>query len=690
MKKTAASKAFAALNKIITVAEIVLSFQKMAVKTTETGVVVANNTAQQGSNALTAITAAFSAPFPVGFAAGAAMIAIMASLLGGVFGGGSFTDPTESRQEIQGTGSLLGSEDKSESILKSQERFEDIQIDQLSELRGIRTSLGDVASGIALVTRNLVAGGGFGEFSGDLSGSNFSDSSIGSSLSGGLKIATLGLSSLGGLGDKLISSLFGSTKKKVTDSGIQFVASSLSSILEDGIIEAQQFFDITKTKKKLFGLSKKVTTSTQLEDLDSGFGEEIGSIFKSIGDAVSQSASLLGFDVEKALGDFQVDLGKISLEGLSGEEIEAELQAVFSKQADLIAVAAVPSLSEFQKVGEGLFDTLTRVTKEQVIFNDNIDKLGVNLSELSSAMKIEVAQSVINLIGGLENFADLTNSFVDKFFTDAEKFASLEKSVSEAFDSLGLSMVTSRSQFRDLIEGVDLTTESGQELFAALLELNPAFNEFIEGLEDSAKSAFSILEKSVDLEKQRARSILDAASEAHKAELERINELKESLPSLDPSGFSSAAELAVQSALNENQLSKLEMLEVSANDVFSLHEKSYQDELERLDTIIADNEKLLNAALGIDESVLSVADAIIAFNNTILSLSGNENIPLAPLSAISSTNNQSSIKQEEIKEELKKTREDNVRFQLELIKNTKATANLLQRIEIDGLDTRSI
>lgn len=702
-EKTTAAKTFALLSKAIAVAEIAMSFQKMAAGTVETGVHVANETTKQGANALTAITGAFAAGFPVGFVAGAAMIAIMASLLGGSSSSAGSKDMTEERQSggfdkatqeiifAQGAGTVLGSEEKSQSILESQERFEDIQIDQLSELRGIRTSLNNVASGIALVTRNLVASGGLGEFQGDLSGSKFSEEGIGRIFG-----TNLPLNQISGLGGKLIDSLFGTVKKEVSDSGIQFIASNLGDILEGGIVDAQQFFDVTRTKKKLFGLSKKVTTSTQLEDLDSDFGKQIGAIFQSIGSVISDSALLLGFDVEEALNAFQIDLGTISLEGLSGEEIEAELQAVFSQQADLIAGAAIPSLEEFQKVGEGLFDTLTRVTQEQVIFNDNIDKLGMNLSSLSSVMQIEVAQSVIDLIGGLENFADLTNSFVDDFFTDAEKFTMLENSVSEAFESLGLSMVNSNAEFRALVEGVDLTTESGRELFAALLEISPAFSEFTEGLDDavmalrdSATDAFSILEKAVDLERKRARAVLDVASDAHRKELDRIKELKDALPSLDPSGFSSAADLAVQTALNQNQLSKLDMLEVSANDVFSLHEQGYQDELERLDAIVADNEALLNAALGIDTSVLSVADAVINLNKTILLLSG-ETIPSAPLLANSSDGRDSSVKQEEIKEELKKTREDNVRFQLELIKNTKATANLLQRIEIDGLDTRSI
>lgn len=527
-----ARKAALAINKAIAVAEIALSLKKIAQGWTETAAHTAQETTKQGSNALTAITGAFAAGFPVGFIAGAAMIAIMAALLGGSFGGGgSFSDPTEARQEAQGTGTLLGSDEKSQSILESQERFEDIQIDQLAELRGIRTSLGAISDGISLVTRNFVAAGGIGEVQSFTGTTGATDS-----ISGAMQISNFLAGEFSDAPQRILNAIFGTKKRKVTDAGIEFVAQTLGDVLADGVVEATAFFDITTTKKKLFGAIKKVRTSTENQALDAGITDQIGAIFQNIGMVVTDSAALLGFDVTDALNQFQIDIGKISLEGLSGEEIEQELQAIFSQQADLIAGAAIPGLEEFQKVGEGLFDTLTRVAQEQVIFNDAIDALGFNLSDLSSMMQIDVAQSVINLTGGLEKFSDLAGSFVNEFFTEAEQFEMLEQSITEAFDSLGLSMVNSKEEFRDLIEGLDLTTESGQALFAALLEISPAFADYVDELEkaekileDGARNAFAMLEKAVKLEKQRAQAALDAAREAHRAEIDRLNDLKEAL-----------------------------------------------------------------------------------------------------------------------------------------------------------------
>lgn len=752
-EKTAASKAFAALSKIIAVAEIALSFQKMTASTTETGVHVANETTKQGANALTAITSAFAAPFPINFVAGAAMIGIMASLIGSSSGGGGGFDATTG-QEAQGTGTVLGSDDKSQSIINAQERFEDIAIDQLSELRGIRNSMTALADGIVKLAGSIV-GGGLGEFGGQLGTAGFVDTTLGKLTKKFDPVSLLAdLVGLGGVVDKILNGIFGSTKKTIIDEGISFIAQSLGSIIDEGVISAQAFFDIKTKKKKFFGLSSKTSFGTEFQGIDSDINREIGAIFGNIGNAVSESISLLGLSATRGVDGFIVDIGQISFKDLSGEEIQKELEAVFSQQADLLSKFLVPELVNFQQIGEGLFDTLLRVAQEQAIFNDAIKLMGDGLSGLSGIMQIEVAQSIIGMVGGLERFSDLTGEFFDEFFTDAERFVILENSISEAFDSLGVSMITSRSEFRSLVEGIDLTTESGQELFAALLELNPALSEFIDGLESVARDAFSMLEKSIKLDRQKARAVLDIATEAHNKEIERLNELKSALSAsasalrdlsgriagsfgsnsdidkalslartgdfseaeklnlselvnLDPTMFASAGELAAQTALNQNklleigllagkeltetekQLEQLKMLEDSANEVFALHEQGYQDELERLDAIIADNEKLLNAALGIDTSVLSVADAVTALNNTILSLSGGA-IPSAPITSNASIVRESIVKQEEIKEEIKKGNENAALFMRETVKNTNTTARILQRIEINGLDNRSI
>ena len=534
-----AAKALHRVNAVIGIAEQAMILQKVFADSAATQVHLANSAAKSSANATEAITSAAAAPFPTGFAAAAAMIGLMASVLGGS-GGGSVSAPSisEQRQETQGTGSVFGSDDKSQSILDSQERFEDINIDQLAELRGIRTGINSMAAGISRLAGSVIAGG-IGEFGGDLSGSRAGESSLGKIASGEF----LGID-FGGLGESFLTGLFGSTKKRVVDSGIEFISQTLGEVIEGGAAQAQAFFDIETTKKKLFGLSKKTSTSTEFQSLDQAINDQITSIFGNIGDVITESVVLLGLDtqanIEEAVSNFNLDIGKISFEGLSGEEIESELQAIFSQQADLITQSLVPSLTDFQQIGEGLFDTLTRVTHEQAAFNDSVAAMGFSLSELSGLMQIEISQSIIGLLGGLDEFATASSGFASGFFSDAEKMELLGASLSDVFAQLGTPLTTTRDGFRDLIESLDLTDESQRAMFATLLQIAPAMDDYISSIEDvasalqneldnAASDAFDMLSKSIKLERDRVAEVLAGQKEIFRDEIARINGVRSAL-----------------------------------------------------------------------------------------------------------------------------------------------------------------
>lgn len=473
----------------------------------------------------------------------AAMIGIMGGVLGAAgiaFSGGS--GGGGGAAQTGGTGTVLGdSSSQSNSIANALEDFDDIQIDQLAELRGIRTALTGLSGGIQRLASQFATSLDFTSsgFQGELGTTQ--------NMSGIVNLADkLGLSDiLGVFGDSIagavLGGLFGSTKKKMVDSGISFMTQTIGDIFESGELDANLFQTIETTKKKLFGLSKKTSLSTVYSDVDAAILQQMGDIFGFIGESVIGAAESLGFEsvianqidvsevgpmlqedmrkglmgmfdslgdgfgglvqqgtnavelsLRDALEQYQIDIGDISFKDKTGEEIQAELEAIFSQQADLIAEHLVPSITEYQRVGEGAFETLQRVAYEQAVFNDAMDNLGITFSDLSNTMQIDVAQSVIGLIGSVEDFAELTNSFFENFYSESEQLTVLEKSLEDVFESLGLSMVDSREGFRDLVEGIDVTTEEGQQLLAALLEINPAMAEYLDQLDELANEKLDL------------------------------------------------------------------------------------------------------------------------------------------------------------------------------------------------------
>jgi len=466
----------------------------------------------------------------------AAMIGIMAGVLGvaGIaFSGSSGGAPTTN----SGAGTALGSEDPSASVSNSAAAFEDIALDQLAELRGIRDAMNGLTNGISQLATSLLTGG-------QLGGAGVSGLGTKQNASGIINIAEkLGLSSiLGALGDNIVGAvlggIFGSTKSKLIDTGIKFDTQELGDIIAGGF-EGYYYNVIETTKKKLFGLSKKTSTRTETTALEDAILEQIGGIFVYLADAVSGAIDVLGVDMSKTIESFNISIGSISFEGLSGEEIQKKLEDVISQQGDLLAEYVLPQIKEYQKIGEGALETLLRVAKEQAVFNDALDMIGQSLGDMSNLMRIDVAQSIITMMGGLEEFSDSVNLYFKEFFSESEQLDFLTKSLTEAMSGLGFELPLTREGFRALVDSLDLTTEAGQQAFAALMELVPGMAEYFKQIEKqtgaltdyegAAKAALSMLQKSIQVEKDRAQAVYAASQDAYRAEVERINGVKRAI-----------------------------------------------------------------------------------------------------------------------------------------------------------------
>lgn len=479
---------------------------------------IAMSMQKAGANALTAITSAFSAPFPLNFAAGAAMIAIMAGL--GVFSGGSSANAPSAadRQASQGTGTVLGdSEAKSESIANALERIESLELDQYSELREINSSIKALNAGIANLAVSLV--GNFGKFneqnySGELGDvKRFGNQGaidfmhLQDQLFGGVIGAVDKL--LGGALSGIVGSIVGGiskTTKKLIDSGISFDTQELGDIIATGLIDASYYNVVETTKRKLWGLSKSASQGTEYSALDNALLSEFGRIFSHIGTSITAAVDVLGLDTVKALENFAINLPNISFKDLSGDEIAAELEAIFSQQADLMVQYLVPAIAEYQKMGEGLYDTLVRVAQEQAVFNAQLDALGLGLSrfgDVTADTQIAIAQSIIELMGGIENFRDATSQYFSAFYSETEQFEFLSRSLSSAFADLGVSMPASRDGFRSIIDSIDLTTDAGQQLYAQLMQLVPGLDQYYKALQQQKDAAEKAAEAERKLAEQR-------------------------------------------------------------------------------------------------------------------------------------------------------------------------------------------
>lgn len=135
-------------------------------------------------------------------------------------------------------------------------------------------------------------------------------------------------------------------------------------------------------------------------------------------------------------------------------------------------------------------------------------------------------EALIKASGGVESLTSNMSSFVNAFYTDADKLEINTRNVTDAITALGFTMPRTREEFRALVESQMALGESGAANVAALLALSnamsnilPAFNEAgnaVGGLSDIMRS---LKEESTNLEIEllRARGMTAEADARQRA-----------------------------------------------------------------------------------------------------------------------------------------------------------------------------
>jgi len=435
----------------------------------------------------------FSSLGPFAFPVVAAMLAVMAGL-GFSGGGGSSSVPSaQDLQDAAGTGSVLGDGDaKSNSITaaldimaSNSNRDLEYSNQMVRSLRAIENNIGSLAS---LLAKQLgLSGGSF-----DQSGLGLGSSSKGPgnlltgallALSPAIGLFGVILSQIPILGDIVgaVGKFVFSTKvtRTLVDQGLTFNAATVAQIAANGITGNTYQEVETAKKKKLFGISlgTKTSTSTTTGELDNDLERQVGLLVGSLRNGIVEAAGILGIEgAGAALDAFTVNIGKISVKDLTGSEIQEQLEAVFSKLGDDMARAAIPGIEAFQKVGEGLFETLARLARDYLTVDIALRSIGKTFGAVGAA-SVAAREELIDLFGSLDEFAEQTSFFRENFLSEAEQIAPIVSALQEEFARLGLSGIDTREQFKAAVIGLDLTTTAGRELYAALLNIAPAFDK---------------------------------------------------------------------------------------------------------------------------------------------------------------------------------------------------------------------
>ena len=438
------------------------------------------------------------------FARMAAMAASVASLLSSAniaFGGDSVSsssDAFSAQVENTGTGSVLGDTSKaSESITNSLGILEDYARPEFQLLSSMNQSLLSIDEKIGGVSALLIQNGGyaFGEGYTEVS---FDDKGLGITFQNQLdKIATAidpVSNFLGGATDKLtgaiLGGLFGKTsvKQKLTDYGINFNNALLTDAIEQINGQAYQTITTKIKKKSWFHSSTKTKVKTYFQGLDDEVERQFSLVLSNLYDTTIQAGEALdtsSTDIENSLSNFIVSIGKISTKGKSGEQLQEQISNIFSKIGDDIAQTAFPALTQFQSIGEGLFETLTRVASGMEVAEYYINRLGNGFEDINykdivnkqGDVGVEVlTQSITKLDEAVYGTNNGVVQMIENFSGTTEELYTLYTTFEDVRDMLSLVGKESKYLTSDMLLGAG----GADELSGALEDY---FKNFLNGEE---------------------------------------------------------------------------------------------------------------------------------------------------------------------------------------------------------------
>ena len=376
---------------------------------------------------------------------------------------------------------------------------------------------------------------------------------------------------IGGVFNSVLGGLFGKTSvsQSLTDSGIYFADTLLTEATDAIIGSAYQTISTTTTKKSWFSKSSSTSIQTYFDALDTETNRQFSLVLDNLYQTTLLAGTALDSSAEataKSLENFVVSIGKISLKGKTGDEIQETLTAIFGKIGDDIAKTAFPLLTPFQKIGEGMFETLTRVSTGMEEAEYYIERLGKSFQDLSytdilnkqgdvgfeallqSIIKVDEAvygldNNLVQIIGNLDSTAEELYGV----YTALDGLRNVLKFLKLDTDAVSYASIRGAGSAEALAQGMQSYIEGfltdAQQLALKTNQLQIEFNKLNVAMPTN-KESFTKLIESLDLSSEAGQELYgrliilsESFAEVADGVADSIKALEDELASSMKSGF---------------------------------------------------------------------------------------------------------------------------------------------------------
>ena len=261
-------------------------------------------------------------------------------------------------------------------------------------------------------------------------------------------------------GSTAVAKIFGHAAPKITGSGIV-------GTLGGGSFTGQAYADVYEKG----GLLRSSKSYQQFADLPADMGAALDSQANALLTRARDYAETLGIPVS-ALTQVSTE-ARIAL-GADAEKNAEAITAAMTEYATALAGSLEMYVASYQRAGETVEQALIRLSTLQG-FSDDLNTLGGVFSRVAT-LGVNARESMIELAGGMDAFIGKALGFVQNYYTRDEIAGGQAREIRDAMADVGITQdLSSRADFRALVEGLDVGTAQGREQLATLLNVQQTF-----------------------------------------------------------------------------------------------------------------------------------------------------------------------------------------------------------------------
>ena len=236
-------------------------------------------------------------------------------------------------------------------------------------------------------------------------------------------------------------------------------------------------------------------------------------------------------DASKGMEQFGLAAQQGLLQGLRELDLGREVNAVLDKSLQgstdyLTKLTQDQTTALLGLLDTGLLDDLVKNVDLAALSFDDLNARIAQLAKISSLKPlfdnlgisiVEVGVDIVAAMGSIENASNAMQAYYAAFYTDSERLGIAQSQLAEQFKALNVAVPASKAAFRALVDGLDLSTASGRQLWASLLQIAPAFAEISDAAQQAAQEQIDAQNAAAEAARQAAQQTRDAFRDVTKS-----------------------------------------------------------------------------------------------------------------------------------------------------------------------------